>query len=190
MDKNLQQFPTRDIFNPWKPWAIGAMMLFAAAMTVFIIRNGEIPSWYRLVLLVSVVVGAIALFGWLLDNDWVKVPKDLPKECGYWHVTIAGFSAAVAKSWSRQEQKELIYLFDGMPIEITYFDEVGTEQTRWFRFRFNYDGGPLYARYLVFYKWYLAIPKTKEAVEYVMKPAAPFFSIEPINAPPTPASNN
>jgi len=188
MDKNLQQFPTRDIFNPWKPWAIGAMMLFAAAMTVFIIRNGEIPSWYRLVLLVSVVVGAIALFGWLLDNDWVKVPKTQVKG-GYWHVTICGFSAAVPGNWFGQEKKELIYLFDGMPIEITYFDEVGTEQTRQFRIRFNYDGGPLYARYIVFYKWYLAIPKTKDALEYVRKPTAPFFSIEPINAPPTPAIN-
>jgi len=190
MDKNLQQFPTRDIFNPWKPWAIGAMMLFAAAMTVFIIRNGEIPSWYRLVILFSVAVGSIALCAHLLDNDWIKVPKTQVKERGYWHVTISGFSAAVAKGWSRQEQKELIYLFDGMPIEITYFDEVGTEQTRQFRVRFNYDGGPLYARYLVFYKWYLAIPKTKEAAEYVMKPTAPFFSIERIKTPATPASNS
>jgi len=190
MDKNLQQFPKEDMFNPWKPWAIGAVALFAVALLGFVIMDGAVPSWYRLVPVVLVVVGTITLCGCTLDNKWIKVPKNLATEHGYWHVTITGFSAARPGNWDGREMKELIYLFEGMPIEITYFDESGTEKTRQFRVRFNCDGVPRYARYLVFYKWYLAIPKTKEAAEYVMKPTTPFFSIEPTNAPATPTSKN
>lgn len=190
MDKNLQQFRKQDIFNPWKPWGIGAFGIFVLALVGLWIMQESTPSWYSTVLIFSGAICAITFFGSILDDEWVKVPKNLTNESGYWHVTTAGFAAAESRSWYGREKDELIYLFDGMPITISYLDEVGAERQLHFLVRFKYAGGPLYARYLCFYKWYREIPKTIAAIEYVMYPASPFFSIEQlITAPAMPAMN-
>ena len=105
MDKNLQQFPREDMFNPWKPWAIGAFLFFVLALIGRWLMWENVPSWYGSVLLVAGVICATTFFGAMLDNDWIKVPKTQVKERGYWHVAICDFSDAVPETGHTKTRK-------------------------------------------------------------------------------------
>jgi len=197
MDENLQQFPKKDMFNPWTFWALFSLFLFCSwvlAMAVFPETHCDL---YYVLMFPIIIAIALTLLSWsscCSDDYWIKVPKTRLEGSKYLTLLNGKLCPATPGRWSREEMSELFFLYDGMAMEISFLDERGVRHELNFRVHFS-AANPATEDFAKFYQWYyelhVKMPNADAVFEHMKGGNAQpmIFRIEfPIN-PTIPAIN-